>query len=631
MVTGMPVAPYSGSLKELIVSEEETHSLLEKLQEVPSLTLSPYQQCDLELLINGACSPLSAYMNQKDYNSVIENECLSDGTPWPIPMTLDIDEAKIPKKGGKLILRDLEGLPLAILQVEDFWKPDLEKEALAVYGTTKVEHPGVKQLKQRKEFYISGSLQGLHYPSHQNFLSYRQSPAELRKFFSDNKKTNVIALHCQKPLHNGHYQWTQKALKDTNGHLLLHPPIGYLDESDQELFSRIRICQSMLSLYPKEQASLSILPLVQRYAGPKEAFWQAIIRQNYGCDYFIVDEYHSSPVQNGQYFYPAQAAAQHIKKYSKDLKIQAIECRELVYVPEKREYISKQEAPENTEYFHVSNQALQAYLEQGKRIPEWLVQPVAEKELRKCYPLPSEQGLTIFFTGLSGSGKSTLAKRLYSLFLEETEKKVTILDGDLVRRCLSEGLGFTKIDRDRNVMRVAYVASEITKHKGVAICPVIAPYDEARKHARELVKKHGNFILVHLSTPLSECELRDPKGLYMQARQGKIEHFTGVSDPYEAPHDADLVIDTARESVEESSQRLWKYLQDHQYIEIPSVTEKLRSVSVQSIIQNRGKPASIPRPFWSKSSSYLYYFQVAFARVCFGPSYTLQVFRVTSL
>jgi sulfate adenylyltransferase len=186
-------------------------------------------------------------------------------------------------------------------------------------------------------------------------------------------------------------------------------------------------------------------------------------------------------------------------------------------------------------------------------------------ELRRSYPPLSERGFTVFFTGLSGAGKSTIAEDLCARLREDVGRRVTLLDGDVVRRHLSSDLGFSREERDRNVLRIGYVAAEITAHRGIAVCAPIAPYDEARREVRGLVESGGGFVLVHVATPLGVCERRDRKGLYARARAGMLPQFTGISDPYEVPTDADVVVDT-EQSVDAATVAILEHLQRLGYL-----------------------------------------------------------------
>jgi sulfate adenylyltransferase len=337
---------------------------------------------------------------------------------------------------------------------------------------------------------------------------------------------------------------------------------------DVDHFTRVRCYQAVMPHYPLNTAKLALLPLSMRMAGPREAAWHALIRKNYGCTHLIVGRDHAGPGADsqGKPFYGAYDAHALLKKYRADIGIEIVEFKQMEYLPDQNTYEAVENIPPGTETKTISGTELRDRLKRGLEIPAWFTFPEVARQLRTTYPPRSRQGFTVFFTGLSGAGKSTLAKGLMTKLLEIGGRPVTLLDGDIVRKHLSSELGFSKEHRDLNIRRIGFVASEITKNGGIALCAPIAPYDAIRKEVRSMIDTLGGFMLVYLSTPLEVCELRDRKGLYAKARAGIITQFTGISDPYEAPADAELVIDTTDMTPEEAIQEILLRLEHEMYI-----------------------------------------------------------------
>lgn len=569
--TRQSVKPYGGKLRDLIVSPKRATELKALCVELPSWDLTSRQLYDLELLMNGAFSPLEGFMGKNDYLSVVEDMRLSNDTLWPIPVVLDITKefaAQI-SAGDRLALRSPEGVVLAILNIEDTWEPDLFMEAERVYGTKDKSHPGVAYLlEQTNPVYLGGSIEGLEYPEHHSFKSLRHTPEELRKLFAGNGWDKVVAFQTRNPLHRAHYELTRRAAQQTKANLLLHPVVGSTRPGDVEYHTRVRCYQLLLEQYPKKTAFLSLLPLAMRMAGPREALWHAIIRRNYGCTYFIVGRDHagSGKDSKGRPFYGTYEAQDLAKKHEEELGIVVVPFEEMVYVEEHKRYLPSSQVTPGTKALSLSGSELRERLLKGLPVPEWFSFPEVITELRKAYPERSRQGFTIFFTGLSGSGKSTIANVLLAKLMEIGGRPITLLDGDIVRKHLSSELNFSKEHRDINVRRIGFVASEITKNRGIAICAPIAPYGSVRKDVREMVLQCGGFILIYVSTPVEVCELRDRKGLYAKARAGLIKGFTGIDDPYEEPKDANLAIDTSDITPGEAAQNVMDYLNEEGYI-----------------------------------------------------------------
>lgn len=537
-----------------------------------SWVLTKRQSCDLELLLDKSFAPLKGFMCEEEYHSVLHKMRLPNGNLWPIPVNLDVDEitAKSLKKGSFLLLRNEEGVILASLKVNDIWKPDLMEEANAVYGSTNLYHSGVARLiQQTNPWYVGGDLQEHHPIKSYDFQNYRYSPDDLKKKFKALGWERIIAFQTRNPMHRVHYELTIRSLENFDANLLIHPVIGETKAGDIEYYTRVRCYQAILPHYPKNKAMLALLPLAMRMAGPREALWHAIIRKNYACTHFIVGRDHAGPGNDpqGQAFYGHYAAQNLIKKYQNELGITMVPFEAMQYVKNRNVYLTKNEVQEKDETLNISGTELRQLLKNNQEIPSWFTFPQVAKLLKKRYLPKCKQGLTIFFTGLSASGKSSLAQALQAKLLEKEERQVTLLDGDLIRRHLSSELGFSKEHRDLNILRIAYVASEITKHRGIALCSPIAPYDRVRQKVQSMIQNQGQFFLIYMSTPLQTCEDRDCKGLYAKAREGLIKNFTGISDPYEVPENADMVIDASRLSVEESLELIMKKLYEKEYLQ----------------------------------------------------------------
>jgi sulfate adenylyltransferase len=565
------IKPHGGQLINLLLSDQEIDQFKTESKDWISWELTPRQICDLELLLNGGFSPLAGFMSQKDYESVCSEMKLNDGTLWPIPIVLDVNEdfAKKIKPDDKICLRDPEGVMLAVLTVEDIWQPDKLKEAKSVYKTDNQEHPGVLHLfNNTNNFYVGGNLEGIQLPEHYDFRSQWLSPLELRNEFSRLGWREIIAFQTRNPMHRAHYELTMRAIKENEANLLIHPVTGMTKPGDIDHYTRVRCYQALLTHYPKHTAKLSLLPLAMRMAGPREAIWHGIIRKNYGCTHLIVGRDHAGPGSDssGEPFYGPYEAQELFQQFIKETDMKMIPFSMMVYAEEKDIYLTENEVGKDERTLSISGTDLRSRLSEGREIPKWFTFPEIAKELQLTHPPRFKQGFTVFFTGLSGSGKSTIAKVLLIRLLEMGGRPVTLLDGDIVRKNLSSELGFTKEHRDLNIRRIGFVANEITKNGGIAICAPIAPYNSIRTEVRTLVDQHGGFILIHVATPLEICEQRDRKGLYAKARAGIIKEFTGISDPYEEPKDADIIIDTSDYTPDEAAQMVLLHLEHQGYI-----------------------------------------------------------------
>jgi len=565
------VARHGGPLVSLLVGPDRGSELRERAVEWPSWRLTRRQLCDLEMLACGGFSPLGGFMGAADYRSVCESMRLADGTLWPIPVTLDVPDEVVAMAGaaGTLALRDPEGAMLAALQITEMWHPDLRAEAAAVFGTTDPVHPGVEHvLHGTNRCYITGTLEVVRLPEHRDFQHLRHTPAEVRAEFARRGWHRVVAFQTRNPMHRAHQELTLRAALEADANLLIHPVVGVTKPGDVDHYTRVRCYQAILPQYPEGSVMLSLLPLAMRMAGPREAVWHAIIRKNYGATHFILGRDHAGPGvdASGRPFYGAYEAQELACRHAAELGVQIVPFRQLVYVEDRGAYVPADEAPPGSRVLHISGTQLRRRLAEGNTLPHWFTSPEIAAELSRRYRPRSERGFTVFFTGLSGAGKSTIAGALHSLLLERGDRFVTLLDGDLVRQNLSSELGFSKQHRDLNVLRTGFVAAEVTKHGGIAICALIAPYDATRREVRAMVEQNGGFVLVHVVTPLDVCEQRDRKGLYTKARMGLLPQFTGVSDPYETPGDADLVIDARSESPERAARRIISHLQDCGYL-----------------------------------------------------------------
>ena len=565
------IPPHGGELVNLIANSDRSAELKSHSREWSSWDLTPRQVCDLELLLSGGFSPLRGFMNRKDYECVCQTMKLANGVLWPMPITLDVTEAfaKSLKPGSKVALRDAEGVMLAVLDVEDVWQPNRKAEAESVFGSTSKLHPGADYaINKANPWYVGGRLEGLQLPSHYDFKNLRLTPAELRAEFARLGWRRVVAFQTRNPMHRAHQELTFRAAKQVEANLLIHPSVGMTKPGDVDYFTRVRCYQLLLSKYPQGTVKLSMLPLAMRLGGPREAIWHGLIRKNHGVTHFIVGRDHAGPGQdeNGKPFYGPYEAQELFKKHEAEIGVTMVPFNMMVYLEDQDKYVPDNEVPSGSRVLNISGTELRQRLNEGRDIPAWFTYPEVVQELRRSYPPRHKQGLTVFFTGLSGSGKSTIANVLLTKFLETGGRPVTILDGDLVRKHLSSELGFSKEHRDINIRRIGYVASEITKNGGIAICAPIAPYDSVRKQVRHMIEPYGGFILVHIATSVETCEERDRKGLYAKARAGIIKEFTGISDPYEAPTDAEVVIDTAELTAEEAAQEIILHLEQQGFI-----------------------------------------------------------------
>ena len=553
--------PNLAPIPELYVNADSAQKLKADAGDMLSWDLSARQLCDLELLMNGGFYPLKGFLTQADYDGVVDNMRLTSGDLWPMPITLDVsqDFADKIEPGTDIALRDQEGVIVAILSVTDKWSPDKKREAEKVFGADDLAHPAVNYLHNvAGPFYLGGPITGIQPPTHYDFRARRDTPNELRAFFRKMGWRRIVAFQTRNPLHRAHQELTFRAAREAQANLLIHPVVGMTKPGDVDHFTRVRCYEAVLDKYPQATTHLSLLNLAMRMAGPREAVWHGIIRRNHGLTHMIVGRDHAGPGKNsqGQDFYDPYAAQELFREHHTDIGVEMVDFKQMVYVQERAQYEPRDEVEEGATILDISGTELRRRLREGLDIPEWFSFPEVVTQLRRTSPPRDKQGFTVFFTGLSGSGKSTIANALMVKLMEMGGRPVTLLDGDVVRKHLSSELGFSKEHRDINIKRIGYVASEITKNGGIAICAPIAPYTATRRAVREMVEAFGAFIEVHVATSVEECERRDRKGLYKLAREGKIKEFTGISDPYEIPENPELRVQTEGVDVDYAAQQV---------------------------------------------------------------------------
>jgi sulfate adenylyltransferase len=555
------IEPHGGTLRVLYLPPEEAAAARAEAAEYPAWNLTQRQLCDLKLLLNGGFSPLTGFLGEADYEPVLARMRLADGTLWPIPITLDVTRKFVDglRPGQRIGLRDPEGFLIAAMTVASIFEPDRRREAEAVFGTADEMHPGVDYLlNQTHPVYLGGALTGITRPVEYDFAQLRDDPKELRARFERWGWQRVVAFQTRNPMHRAHQELTQRAAQIAEANLLIHPVVGLTRPGDVDHFARVRCYEQVLKTYPEQTTLLSLLPLAMRMGGPREAVWHAIIRKNFGCTHFIVGRDHAGPGKDraGKPFYGAYAAQELLGEVEPELGIKMVPFKEMAYVQDRGQYVPRDEVRPDESVLSLSGTEFRRRLREGIEIPAWFSYPEVVEELRRRYPPRHRQGFTVLFTGLSGAGKSTLANALMVKLLELGGRSVTLLDGDLVRKHLSSELGFSKEHRDLNILRIGFVASEITKAGGVAICAPIAPYASIRRRVRELVEAYGAFVEIYVATPLEVCEQRDTKGLYAKARAGLLTHFTGIDDPYEPPEAPDVVVHTESELPDVAAQRI---------------------------------------------------------------------------
>ncbi len=558
---GILIEPYGGKLVDLIATGEERQELLEQASRLPSIQISSRALNDLELLATGGFSPLDRFMGQADYERVLEEMRLSDGTLFPLPITLTMDEEALPQ-GDRVILRDVRNNRIAVMNIEETFKWDPMKEAQLALGSTDPRHPLVSEMIRWGDTCISGELKVLMLPPYNDFVDLRRTPAEVRALLEEMGNRDVVAFQTRNPMHRIHEELTKRAAAAVGGSLLIHPVVGMTKPGDVDHYTRCRVYRAVVENYYEAKSTvLSLLPLAMRMAGPKEALWHAIIRRNHGATHFVVGRDHAGPGKDGagKPFYGPYEAQELMAEHQDEIGVKQVQFQEVVYLSEENRYEEKSNVPEGAPTSSISGtQVREEYLAKGKLLPEWFTRKETAKILTDSYPPRHKQGVSLWFTGLSGSGKSTTAEIVTSLLLEYG-RQVTVLDGDIVRTHLSKGLGFTPEDRDTNILRIGFVAGEISRHGGTVICAAISPYRAARNECRKMIGEE-RFIEVFVDTPLDVCETRDVKGLYARARRGEIKGFTGIDDPYEAPRNPEIALDTVKYTAEENARQIIEYM-----------------------------------------------------------------------
>ncbi|CAG8571009.1 20344_t:CDS:2 [Rhizophagus irregularis] len=549
--------PHGGVLKDLHARDApKKEQLLAEVEKLPSIVLSDRQLCDLELIMNGGFSPLEGFMNQEDYQSVVNNLRLKNGLLFSMPITLDVSDQDIETLGleskKRIVLRDpRDDAPLSILTIQDIYKPNKIEEATKVFGDDDILHPGVKYLHtQAKEFYVGGTVEAIQSPIHYDYIAHRHTPAELRAHFNKLHWTRVVAFQTRNPMHRAHRELTVRAARNRQANVLIHPVVGLTKPGDIDHYTRVRVYQALMPKYPNGMAALSLLPLAMRMGGPREAVWHAIIRKNFGNTHFIIGRDHAGPGKNskGVDFYGPYDAQKLVAKYQDELEIEVVPFQMVTYIPDSDEYLPVDEVPEGTTTLNISGTELRRRLRNGGHIPEWFSYPEVVKVLRETHPPRSKQGFTLFLTGYYNSGKKAIGKALEVVLNQQGGRSVTLLLGETVRHGISSELGFSRRDRDQNIARIAFVSAELTKAGAAVIAAPIAPFAEARAQAKSHVETYGGFYLIHVNTPLDYCIKTDRRGIY------------------KAPVDADIVVDVSKQCVSEICHQIVLVLEKDGYI-----------------------------------------------------------------
>ena len=564
------VFPFGGKLVDLVISGDESDKLRESASHLPSIQLTERAACDLELLAVGGFSPLDRFMSQADFQSVLDTMRIADGTLFPIPITLPVDNLDQIELDKSIALRDSKYNLLAVMDVEEIYEWDLDEASEKVLGSTDIAHPLVSEMQRWGRYNLSGKIQVIQLPEHPDFQEYRRSPAETRQVLESIGRPNVVAFQTRNPLHRVHEELTKRASEEIGGVLLLHPVVGLTKPGDVDHYTRVRTYKTLTeNYYDQGQVLLSLLPLAMRMAGPREAVWHAIIRRNFGANHLIVRRDHAGPGNDstGKPFYGPYDAQDMMKQFSEELEVKSVEFKEFVYLPDEERYEQVSKIVSGSRTASISGtQVREQYLSQGAPLPAWFTRTEVAEILAETYPPKNKQGVCIWFTGLSGAGKTATADVL-SVLLMEQGRQVTVLDGDVVRTHLSKGLGFSAEDRDTNIRRIGFVASEIVRHGGVVICAAISPYRATRDEVKQMVGAE-RFIEVFVDTPLEVCESRDSKGMYAKARRGEITDFTGIDDPYESPTDPEITVDTVANSIGENGQQIFDYLAKEGFVRV---------------------------------------------------------------
>jgi sulfate adenylyltransferase len=565
------ITPYGGKLVNLVVEGAEREELLARAGQLPSIKISMRNLCDLELIATGGFSPLATFMGKADYERVLREMRLADGNLFPLPITLTADPKELPTVGEELALRSANFDLIAVMRLDEIYHWDIETEAALAYGSTDSKHPMVSEMERWEKVCISGPMKVLNLPKYYDFVNLRHTPAQVREHLEAMGNDNVVAFQTRNPLHRIHEELTKRAAAQVNGSLIIHPVVGMTKPGDVDHYTRVRTYKALVdNYYDKKDTMLSLLPLAMRMAGPKEALLHAVIRRNHGANHFIVGRDHAGPGNDstGKPFYGPYDAQELMKQYEHELGVKMVPFEMLVYLPDEDRYVEEKDVPKGAKVANISGtQVRDDYLIKGKLLPEWFTRPETAEILREMYPPRHKQGFAIWFTGLSGSGKTATTQVLTSLLLEHG-REIAVLDGDVVRTHLSKGLGFSKEDRDTNILRIGFVAGEIVHAGGAVVCAAISPYRATREEARKMVG--ANFIEIFMDTPVEVCEQRDVKGLYAKARQavedGKPMGFTGVDDPYEPPIKPEIALKGYGSTPEDNARIIVQYLEEQGYL-----------------------------------------------------------------
>ncbi len=571
------ISPYGGQLVDLVLTGDERQEWADRAGHLHSVQISGRALSDLELLATGAFSPLDRFMGKADYDRVLEEMRLSNGLIFPIPITLTVNREDLPSNTEQIALRDFRNYLIAVMDVEEVFEWDPQVEALKVLGTTDPRHPLVSEMIRWGKLCISGALKVLNLPAYYDFMDLRRTPAEVRTLLSEMGNERVVAFQTRNPMHRIHEEITKRAAEEIDGSLLIHPVVGLTKPGDVDHFTRVRVYRTLVEkYYDPDRTLLSLLPLAMRMAGPREAIWHAIIRRNFGATHFIIGRDHAGPGKDaaGKPFYGPYEAQELLARHAEEIGIQPVPFKELVYLEDEGRYVEIHNAPPNAQRLLLSGtQVRDEYLAIGKALPEWFTRKETAEILAEMYPPRHKQGVCIWFTGLSGSGKSTTAEVFTALLLERG-RQATVLDGDVVRTHLSKGLGFSKEDRNTNILRIGFVASEITRNHGTVICAAVSPYRAARNECRKMIGE-DHFVEVFVDTPLDICEERDVKGLYARARRGEIKGFTGIDDPYEPPRNPEIVLDTVNHTPLENARKIIEYLEERGFLQKDSFNDRV--------------------------------------------------------
>jgi sulfate adenylyltransferase len=562
------IEPYGGKLVDLLVPNEEIDELKSYASTLPSIQISSRVVCDLELLAVGAFSPLDRFMGEGDHERVVGELRLTNDSIFPIPITLPVNPGEGIKLDQDIALRDSNNRLLAFMAIEEIYEWDRAEVAEKVFGSQDLRHPLVAEMDRWGELNISGALRILELPPHFDFAELRLTPAQTRAKLEGYGYANVVAFQTRNPLHRVHEEMTKRATEDVDGVLLLHPVVGMTKPGDVDHYTRVRTYKALASAYyAPDRILLSLLPLAMRIAGPREAVWHALIRRNYGANHLIVGRDHAGPGvdSEGKPFYGPYDAQEMVAEYSDELGVEMVPFQMFVYLPEEGRYEEASKVPEGAQTASISGtEVREQYLNNGATLPDWFTRPEVAEILAESYPPRFRQGVCVWFTGLSGAGKSTIASVL-TVLLQQHGRPITMLDGDVVRTHLSKGLGFSKDDRDINIRRIGFVATEIVRHGGIAVCAAVSPYRATRNDVRNMVGA-DHYVEVFVDTPLEVCEQRDVKGLYAKARRGEIKGFTGIDDPYEAPNHPEIQLDTVNLTPEENAAIILGYLQNKGFV-----------------------------------------------------------------